>query len=40
MLRESNEESYEEEAATTSQFSSVGKQETAMAPMIAEAVMP
>ena len=35
MLRENDEEAYEEEAATTSHFSSAGKQETAMTPTIA-----
>ena len=40
MLKENYEESYEEEAATTSHFSSEGKQENSMRPMIAEAVTP
>ena len=40
MLRENDEETYEEEAATTSHFSSDGKQETSMEPMIVEAVTP
>ena len=40
MLRENEEEAYEEKTTTTSHFSSKGKQETAMAPTIAEAVSP
>ena len=40
VLREDDEEAYEEEAATTSHFSSEGKQETAMAPTITEVVIP
>ena len=40
MLRENDEEAYEEEMAMTSHFSSEGKQETVMAPTIAEAIMP
>ena len=37
-MRENDEETYEEESATTSHFSSVGKKETAMAPTIVEVV--
>ena len=40
MLREDDEEAYEDEAATTSHFSSEGKQEIAMAPTIAKEVTP
>ena len=39
MLRENDEETYEEEAVATSPFSNVGKQETTMAPTIVEVVM-